>query len=80
MEKASEFFNCELKLLMQKGKLYIKDSSGCINKNKSISDSEFLVAAYVVGLCPSIPHEGDLRAIKEALGNRDSKIYTLIST
>ena len=61
---------------MQKEKSYIKDSGDFMNKIKklqNIPDGAILVTADVVGLFPSIPHEAGLRALKEALKNRESK-------
>ena len=61
---------------MQKGKSYIKDSGDFINKIKSlqnIPEGAILVTADVVGLYPSIPHEAGLKALREALDNRENK-------
>ena len=61
---------------MQRGKSYIKDSSDFINKIKSlqnIPEGAVLVTTDVVGLYPSIPHEAGLKALTEALDNRENK-------
>ena len=61
---------------MQKENSYIKDSGDFMNKIKklqNIPNGSILVTADVVGLYPSIPHEAGLRALKEALKNRESK-------
>ena len=75
-EKASEFLDYHLKPMMQRGKSYIKDSGDFINKIKSlqnIPEGAILVTADVVGLYPSIPHEAGLKALREALDNRENK-------
>ena len=61
---------------MQKGKSYIKESGDFINKLKSllnIPEGVILVTADVVGLYPSIPHQAGLKALREALDNRENK-------
>ena len=76
-EKVSEFLVYELKPVMQKGKLYIKDPGHLLEKIKNIitlRENAILVTADVVGLHPSIPHQAGLSAIKEALENRSVKI------
>ena len=75
-EKASEFLDHHLKPVMQKGKSYIKDSGDFINKIKelqSIPNGAILVTSDVVALYPSIPHEAGLKALKNALDNRENK-------
>ena len=75
-EKASEFLDYHFKPIMQRGKSYIKDSRDFINKIKSLqnkSGGAILVTADVVGLYPSIPHEVSLKALREALDNRENK-------
>ena len=75
-EKDFEFLDYHLKPIMQKGKSYIKDSGDFINKIKSlqnIPEGAILVTADVVGLYPSIPHEAGLKALREALDNRENK-------
>ena len=75
-EKGSEILDYHLKPIMQRGKSYIKDSGDFINKIKSlqnISEGAILFTADVVGLYPSILHEIGLKALREALGNRENK-------
>ena len=75
-EKASEFLDHHIKPVMQKGKSYIKDSGDFVNKIKelqSIPDGAILVTSDVVALYPSIPLEAGLKALKDALGNRENK-------
>ena len=55
---------------MQKGWPYIKDYGDFTNKTKNLTtllDNTILVAADVVGLYPSIPHESGLRPLRESL-------------
>ena len=76
IEKASEFVDFHLRLIMQNGWSYIKDSNDFINKIKNLKNipsNSILVTADVVGLYPSTPHESGLNAIKEALENRARK-------
>ena len=61
---------------MQNGKLYVRDSRRFLEKIKNIStlpENSILVTADVVGLCPSIPHQAALSALKEALENGSMK-------
>ena len=54
-----EFLDFHLKLIIQSGNSYIRDSSHCLERIKSIHsipDNAMLVTADVVGLYPSIPH------------------------
>ena len=75
-EKASEFLEHHFNPAMQKCKSYIKDSGDFINKIKelqSIPNGAILVTSDVVALYPSIPHEAGLKALKNALDNRENK-------
>ena len=75
-EKASELLDHYLKPVMQKGKSQFKDSGNLINKIKklqSIPDRAILVTSDVVALYPSIPHEAGLKALKDALDNKENK-------
>ena len=75
-EKASEFLDYHLKPIMQRGKSYIKDSGDFINKiksSKNIPEGAILVTADVAGLYPSILQETGLKALREALDNRENK-------
>ena len=73
--KALEFLDFHLKSIMQNGASYIKDSNNFKSKIKNIDipNDALLVTADVVGLYPSIPHEADLSALREALDNRNRK-------
>ena len=69
-EKVSEFLDYDLKLVMQRGRSYIKDSGDFLKKIKNLGpfpENAILVTADVVGLYPSIPHEEGLPAVEEAL-------------
>ena len=75
-EKVTEFLDSNMQPIIRKGWSYIKDSQDCINKSRKlrkIPDNAILVTADVVGLCPSIPHNIGLRALKEALDKRKQK-------
>ena len=74
--KASEFLDHHLKPVMQKSKSYIKDSGDFKSKIKelqSIPDGAILITSDVAGIYPSIPHEAGLKALKDALDNRENK-------
>ena len=78
-EKVSEFLDYPLKLIMQSGRSYIKDSRDFLKKIKdlgSFPENVILVTAYVVGLYPNIPHEAGLQALEEALENRNHKQFS----
>ena len=74
-EKVSEFLDFDLNNIMQKGGSYIQDSNDFKSKfkNINISNDALLVNAYVVGLYPSIPHEANLIALREALDKKTHK-------
>ena len=74
-EKASEFLHFHLKRFMKNGASYINDSNKFIKKIKKIdiSNDALLVTAAVAGLYPSIPHEVGIKALRNALGNRNYK-------
>ena len=79
-EKMSEFFDRQLKPIMQKSSSYIKDSGDFIRKLKTlidISEGSILITAEMVGLYPSITHKAGLKALKKALDERQN---TFIST
>ena len=70
MEEVSEFLNSELKSVMQDGWSYIKDSGDFIKKLKNIDpipQDGIMVTADIVGLCPSIPNDAGLEALKKGL-------------
>ena len=75
-EKASEFLDSQLKEVMQNGLFFTKDSSNYIKKIKHLkntADNAILVTADPIGLCPRIPHEAGLKALKEVLDRREDK-------
>ena len=75
-EKVSAFLDSELKLVMQKGWSYIKDSGDFIKKLKNIDhipQDAIMVTADAVGLYPSIPHDAGLEVFRKALYNRQNK-------
>ena len=62
----------ELKLVMQEGWSYIKDSGNFIKKLKNIDhipQDPIMVTADVVGLYPSISHDAGLETLQKALDN-----------
>ena len=76
-EKASEFLDYHLKLIMKRGKSYIEDSGDFISKIENlqnIPEGAILVTADVVALYPRIPHEAGFNALREIIqNNRDNK-------
>ena len=61
---------------MKSGKYYVKDTADFLEKTKilgRISIDVFLVAAHVVGLYHSIPHDVGLKALYEKLEERTDK-------
>ena len=61
---------------MQRWWSYIKDSSDFIKETWSlglIPENAILVKAEVVGLYPSIPHEAELKALREVLDKRQQR-------
>ena len=69
-EKVSEFLNYQLKQVMQNDKSYIRDSRHFREKIKNIStlpEITILITADVVGLYPSIPHQGEYSKAIEAI-------------
>ena len=75
-KKVSEFLDYHLKLVMQNGKSYIRDSGHFLEKIKNSStfpENAILVTVDAVGLYPSILHHGGLSALKETLENRSVK-------
>ena len=79
-EKVSEFLDSLLKPVMQSSRSSVKDSGDFIKKIKNISTipkDSILVAADVLGLYPSIPHDAGLKVLEKALNNRtDKKVLT----
>ena len=72
-EKISEYLDSKLKILMQEGKSYLRDTDDFLCKIKSLGPlpkDAILVTADVAGLYPSIPHSDGLNALKYALNKR----------
>ena len=72
-EKVSGFLHHHLKPVMQEGEPYIKDTGDFLNKTKNINaipENAILVAADVIGLYPSIPHQAGLKALSETLDKK----------
>ena len=62
-EKITEFLDHHLKPLMKQGESYIKETGDFLEKLKrveGIPKGAILVTTDVVGLYPSVPHDGDL--------------------
>ena len=75
-EKASEFVDFHLKLIMENGWSYIRDKNDFVNKMKNLKNipsNSILVTVDVVVSYSSISYESGLNAIKEALENRARK-------
>ena len=75
-EKASEFLDNKLKLIMQESLSYIKYSYNFMLKIKDLKDipkDAFFVTADALGLYHSIPHEAGLRFVREVLNQRNNK-------
>ena len=80
-EKCSECLDYHLKLLMQKGWLYIKDSDDFIKKTRnlgSLPKNPILVMADVVGLYPSILHEAGLKALRKVFNRKEQ--HTILTS
>ena len=71
--KGSEFLDFHLKRIMKNGASYIKDSNDFMNtvKNIEVSNDALLVTADIIGLYPSISHEAGLKALRNAIENRN---------
>ena len=75
-ENISAFLDFHLQPLGLAVKSYIKDTNDILNKLRSLpklSDNIILCTVDVVGLCPNIPHEEGLSAIRKQLDNRMEK-------
>ena len=67
-EKILEFLDHNLQLSMKQGESYIKDTGDFLEKLKTVGEipkETFLVTADVVGLYPSIPHDGGLEVLQK---------------
>ena len=75
-EKASKFLDHHLRPVIQSSWSYIKDSGDFLRKIKQIGnlpENSILATVDVAGLYPSILHELGLKALEEALEERESK-------
>ena len=75
-EKVSEFLDHHLKPIMQERWSYIKDTEYFLKEVQTmgkIPQDSILVAADVIVLHPSIQHNTDLKALKNALDCRQNK-------
>ena len=65
-EKILEFLDHHLQPRMKQGESYIKDTGDFLEKWKRVGEipkGAILVTADVVGLYPSIPHDGGLEVL-----------------
>ena len=79
-EKISEFLDHHLKPLMKQGESYIKDTGDFLEKLKrveGIPKEAILVTADVVGLNPSIPHDGGLGILRKHYDKFKAKWFPL---
>ena len=75
-EKLSEFLDHSYQFVMKGGKSYIKDTQDFLERLKhlgKVPSNAILVTVDVVGLCRSILHEANLKALYEKLGERVEK-------
>ena len=79
-EKISEFLDHHLQPLMKQSESYIKDTRDFLGKLKRLEEipkGEILGTADVVGLYPSIPHDGGLEVLKKQYDkSKDKKVST----
>ena len=62
---------------MKQGESYIKDTGDFLEKLKRLGEipkGAILVIADVVGLCPSIPHDGGLEVLRKQFDKLKEKI------
>ena len=84
-KKTSEFLDSNLKTIIQESWSHIKDSvyfTKKIGRIGDIPEYTILVTADLEGLYPNIPQKAGLKALKNALENREQKhipTETLIS-
>ena len=79
-EKISEFLDHHLQPLMKQGESYIKDTGDFLEKLKRVGEipkGAILVTADVVGLYPSIPHDGGLKFFENSMINSRTKSFLL---
>ena len=73
----SEFFDHHLQPLMKQWESYIKDTGDVLEKSKEVEEipkGTFLVTADVVVLYPSIPHDGDLKVLRNQYDRFNNKM------
>ena len=79
-EKVSEYLDFLLKLVMQDGWSYVKDTGDFLKKIKrlrKIPESAILVTANVVGLYPNITHHLSLQSLRKRLNETGiCKVHT----
>ena len=76
-EKISEFLDHHLQPPIKPGESYIKDTGDFLEKLKRVEEipkGTILVTADVVGLYPSIPHDGDLEVLQKQYDKFKDKI------
>ena len=76
-EKISEFLDHHLQPLMKQGESYIKDNGDFLEKLKRVEQipkEAIFVTADVVGLYPSIPHDGGLEVLRKQYSKFKDKI------
>ena len=76
-EKISAFLDHHLQPLMKQGESYIKDTGDFFEKLKRVGEipkGAILVTADVVGLYPSIPHDGGLEVLRKQYHKFNDKI------
>ena len=76
-EKISEYLDHHLQPLMKQGESYIKNSGDFLEKLKRVGEipkGAILVTADVVGLYPSIPHDGGLEVLRKQYHKFNDKI------
>ena len=77
-EEILEFLDHNLQLSMKQGESYIKDTGDFLEKLKTVGEipkETFLVTADVVGLYPSIPHDGGLEVLRKQYSKFKDKIF-----
>ena len=76
-EKISEFLDHHLQPFMKQGEFYIKDTGDFLEKFRRVAEIRkgvILVASDVVGLYPSIPHDGGFEVLKKQYNKFKDKI------
>ena len=79
-KKCLEFLDYHLKPLMRRVWSYIKDSGDFLKNTQNLSsipENAILITADVVGLYPSIPHEAEVKGLREVLDKREKNTLFL---